>query len=108
MLDLLLSVVVAALVVALGLGVLAALTLAPFVVALQLAERDGVSTVRWGAVTLAGSVVGLLVVLLLLRSDSVSTPIALLPLALTWAGPVLLRVVDPHDARLAGRAGRHE
>lgn len=108
MVDLLLAVVTVAVLVAAGLALLSAVTLAPFVVALQLAERDGLSPARWGAVTLVCSVLGLLVVLLLLRGDGVSTPIALLPLALTWAGPVLLRVVDPQDARLAGRAGRHE
>lgn len=108
MLDLLLAVGTTALLVAVGLALLAAVTLVPFVVALQLAEARRFSTARWGALTLLGTGVALLLVLLLVRTDRVATPVALLPLLLTWGGPVALWLLAEQDTGLGGRAGRHE
>lgn len=108
MLDLLLAVVTTALLVALALALLSAVTLAPFVVGLQLAQARQFSTARWGALTLAGIGVGLLLALLLVRGDRVVTPVALLPLLLTWGAPAALRLLAEQDTGLGGRAGRHE
>lgn len=108
MTDLLLAVGTAALLVAVGLALLSALTLAPFVVALQMAEARRFSTARWGALTLAGTGVALLLVLVLVRGDRLATPIALLPLLLTWGGPAALWLLAEQDTGLGGRAGRHE
>lgn len=108
MADLLLAVGASVVLVALAMALLSAVTLAPFVVALQLAERRRFSTARWGALTLAGSVVGLVLVLLLVRSDRLPTAVALLPLLLTWSGPAVLWLLAGDEVAVGGRAGRHE
>ncbi len=108
MLDLLLAAIVLPLLVAVALAALAGLTLVPFVVALELAERRRFSTTRWGAVSLAASVLGLGFALLVLRSDSVPPAVALPGVLLTWLAPVLLRVLGPAGTALGGRAGAHE
>jgi len=107
-LDLLLAVVMTALLVALALALLSAVTLAPFVVGLQMAEARRFSTARGGALTLAGVGVSLLLVLTLVRGDRVPTPVALLPLLLAWGGPAALWLLAEQDTGLGGRAGRHE
>jgi predicted membrane protein len=88
--DLVLAAIVFPLIVALGLALLAAVTLVPFVLALQMAEARSFSPTRWGAVALAGSVVGLLLALVLYRSDRIASVAALLPLTLALTGPGLL------------------
>lgn len=108
MVDLLLAVGAAALIVAVGLALLTAVTLAPFVVGLQLAEARGLSTARWGALTLAGVGMALLLALVLVSGDRVATPLAMLPLLLAWGGPAALRLLPEGAARLSGRAGAHE
>lgn len=107
MLDLLLAAVVLPLIVALALAVLAALTLAPFVVALEMADARRFSPTRWGAVALGASVCALLVTLLGVRSGLPSV-LALAPLLLTWLGPGLLWLLTGEQAALGGRAGAHE
>lgn len=108
MIDLLLAAVAFPLVLAVGLAALAAMTLAPFVVALQMAESRSFSTTRWGLVALTGSVVGLLLALVFYRSDRIPGPAALLPLTFTWAGPGLLWLLTGSEALVGGRAGAHE
>ena len=108
MLDLLLAAVVFPLLVALGLALLAAVTLVPFVVALQMADTRRFSTTRWGAVALVASVVGLLLALVFYRSDSVPSAAALLPLIITWAGPGALWLLTGEEVVVGGRAGAHE
>ena len=105
MTDLLLATVAVVLLVALALAVLAALTLVPFLVTLQLAERRRFSLFRWGAVSLAGSVFGLVVALLVLRGGS-SPGVAAAVLLPILAAPLLLVLLPPEDP-LGGRAGRH-
>lgn len=105
MADLLLATAAVVLLVAFGLAVLALLTLVPFLLTLQLAERRRFSLFRWGAISLAGSVFGLVVVLLVLRSGG-SGALAAVGLLPILAGPVLL--LAPPTGRLGGRAGRHE
>ena len=108
MLDLLLAAVVAPLILALALALLAALTLVPFVVALQMADARGFSTTRWGAVALAGSLLGLALALLVLRSDRLPDLLMVVPLGLTWLGPGCLWLLTPEDVAIGGRAGAHE
>ena len=108
MIDLLLAAVTFPLVVALGLALLAAVTLVPFVLALHMAEARSFSTQRWGAVSLVGSVVGLVLALLFYRSDRIAPLAALLPLTFTFAGPALLWLLTGEETRVGGRAGAHE
>ncbi len=108
MLDLLLAAVVFPLILAIGLAGLAAVTLAPFVVALQMADARSFSTARWGAVALVGSVLGLLLALAFYRSDRIPAVAALLPLTFTWAGPGLLWLLTGKETLVGGRAGAHE
>jgi predicted membrane protein len=106
--DLVLAAIVFPLIVAVGLALLAAVTLVPFVLALRMAEARRFSTTRWGAVALAGSVVGLLLALVFLRSDRIPSPAALLPLTFTFAGPGLLWLLSGEEAVVGGRSGAHE
>lgn len=108
MLDLLLAAVAFPLIVAVLLVLLAAVTLVPFVVALQMADNRRFSTTRWGAVALVGSAVGLLLALVFYRSDSVPSAAALLPLVVTWAGPGALWLLTGEEAAVGGRAGAHQ
>jgi hypothetical protein len=107
-LDLLLAAVTFPLIVALGLAALAAVTLVPFVVALQMADRRRFSTARGGVVALGGSLLGLAGALLLWRAEGVPTSATLLPLLLTWGGPGALWLLADDDVRVGGRAGAHE
>lgn len=104
MIDLLAATVAFTAVVALGLAVLALLTLVPFVLALRLAEQRGVDPARGGAAALLGSVLGVGLVLLALRSSLVLLVIAV-PLA--FAGVLALTLLSD-DSRLRGRVGRHQ
>ena len=99
---------VSTLIVVLALAVLAALTLVPFVLALRLAERRGYAQARWGALALAGSVLGAAVLLLALRiggGDLLAG--AAVGVLLAYAVPLLLRLVAL-DPLVSGRPGRHE
>lgn len=108
MLDLLIAAVLFPLLVALGLALLALVTLVPFVVALQMADRRGFSTARWGTVAIAGSLVALVVAFVFYRSDSIPTAGALVPLVFALAGPAGLWLLSGDEAQVGGRAGRHE
>jgi hypothetical protein len=107
-LDLLLAAVTFPLILAVAVALLAVVTLVPFVLALQMAERRRFSTTRWGAVALGGSLLGLAFAFLFYRSDQVPTAAALLPLVLTWTGPGLLWLLTGEEALVGGRAGAHE
>ncbi len=86
-----------------GLGLLL-LGVAPFLRGVDLAERRGFSTVRWGAVSLAGPVLGLLFAV----AAQSSTWLLYGPaVVVTWLGPALLGVVAPGPT-LAGGQGAHE
>ena len=108
MLDLLLAAVTFPLIVALGIALLALVTLAPFVVALQMADSRRFSTTRWGIVAIAGSLVGLALFVAFYRSDRVPTLAAFMPLVLTWTGPGALWLLTGDEAEVGGRAGAHE
>jgi hypothetical protein len=105
--DLLLSVLAAAALVALGLAALAAVTLAPFVVALQAADARHRSAARWGAAALAGSGAALAAALVLLVTGAPAALAALAAAALAWTVPAVLwrsgpgaRPVGAHQQRL--------
>ena len=108
MAELLLSTAVVAAAVAVGLALLAAVTLVPFVLALRMAEARRLSANRWGAVALAGSALGLLLVLALLRTERLPDPAALLPLAADVPRADAACGCSPGDEAVGGRAGRHE
>ena len=106
--DLLLAAVVFPLLVALGVALLSAFTLVPFVVALQMAEARRFSTTRWGALAIGASLVGLALALLVARSDTLPAVGVAIPLAVTWAGPAALWLLTGEEELVGGRAGRHE
>ena len=108
MIDLLFAAIGFPLLVALGLVLLAAVTLVPFVVALRMADDRDFSTTRWGVVALAGSLLGLLLALVVHRSERIPDLAALLPLLLTWTGPGLLWLLSGEESVIGGRAGAHE
>ena len=104
MTDLLAAAAAFTAVVAAGLAALALLTLVPFVLALRRAEQRGFDPARWGAVALVGSVLGVGLALVALRSSLV---LLLLAVPLAFAG-VLALLVLPADSQVGGRAGRHQ
>ena len=104
MIDLLAAAAAFTAVIALGLAALALLTLVPFVLALRRAEQRGFDPARWGTVALVGSVLGVGLALVALRSSPV---LLLLAIPLAFAG-VLALLVLPVDSGVGGRAGRHQ
>ena len=104
--DLLLALVSLALIVVLvGVGIVL-LGLAPYLRGVDMAERRGYSALRWGAVSAAGPVLGLLLALWVRRGhhDGVLYAPALL---LTWSVPAVLSLLAPGQA-VGGRQGAHE
>lgn len=106
MLDTLLAAAVFALVVAVGLAVLYAVAVLPFVLAATMAERRGFSTGRWGGLAAAGVVVALGLAFLA-RHGGASRLVQVLPLVLAFAAPAALFLMQGTE-RVGGRAGRHE
>lgn len=106
MADLLLSLLVLALVVALVCTAVVLLVLLPFVRGVDMAERRGFSTLRWGAISAAGPALGLLLAVWVRsgRHDGVLYAPALL---LTWAVPALLSLLAPGQL-VGGAQGAHE
>ena len=80
-----------ALLVAVGLAALYAVTVVPFLVTVDLAERRGCSTGRWAGLALLGVLAG--------------RPVLALALALGFGPAVVLAL---RADSLGGRAGRHE
>jgi hypothetical protein len=108
MLDLLVAAVLFTAIVAVLVAVGVAVTVAPMYVALDMADARRFSTGRWALVTGVGIVVGVGYTYVLHRSHDLSLLVTALPLALTWAGPGLLWLLDAGQASLGGRAGTHE
>jgi hypothetical protein len=103
MLSTLLAVLLVAVVVlALGVG----LAVAPYVVSIDMAERRGFSTTRWGAVCLVP--VGLMLVLGFEVVKRHAPGLLLVPVAaFGWLTPLTLLLVDD-ASRLGGSGGAHE
>ncbi len=83
-----------------------ALTVAPFVAAVELAERRGYAAVRSGVVAAAGPAVGLLVMYAVHRAD-LSAVLYLPAVLLCWSVPGALLLLAPGLA-IGGRQGVHE
>ncbi len=83
-------------------------TVAPLYLALQLADNRGFSTTRWGAVTAVGVVAGLASAYVLHGRAGTPAYAGIVPLVLTYLGPLVLLVLGPDQDRLGGRAGQHE
>ena len=107
MIDLVVATVAFTVVVAVLLVGAVLVTVAPLYAALQMADARRFSTTRWAVVTGALIAIGLAYAWRL-HSGDLPTVVALLPLALTWAGPAALWLLDESQARIGGRAGLHE
>lgn len=107
MVDLLLATVSIALIVAVVGAAALAVTVVPFVRTVDMAERRRLSTVRAGAFALAFIGLGLLGALVVYRGDR-PTVLVLVPLVLTWAGPLAVSLLEEGQVRLGGRPGAHE
>jgi hypothetical protein len=92
--------------VALGLAVLYAVTVVPFLLTLSSADRGGLSTGRWAGISLLAVVVALGLALVLARAG-VGPVLSLLPLTLAFVPAVAAHLLAGDD-RWGGRAGRHE
>ncbi|MDP9101432.1 MAG: hypothetical protein M3N21_04710 [Actinomycetota bacterium] len=107
MLDLLTAVAVFTLTVAVGAGLLAALTALPWFVAVEMAERRGFSLTRWGAGSLAASGVGLALAQIL-RGAKAPTVLWVVTLTLCWSVPGVLWLTEAGQVRIGGRTGQHQ
>lgn len=107
MLGVLAAAVVVPLLVVLGVVLLCAVTVAPFVLACDMAERRGFSPARWGAVSLVASAIGLSIAWIGWRSDEVPGLLAVVPLGLTWTSPGLLWLLEGTERTIGGRLGAH-
>ena len=104
MLDALVAAVVVAVLVAAGLAALYAVTVVPFLLTVDLAERRGCSTGRWAGLSLAAV---LAAVALAAAGVLSGAPRPLLVVALA-VGFVPLVVLALRSEEVGGRAGRHE
>jgi hypothetical protein len=102
--DLVLAVLAVALLLTVGVAALVGLTVAPLLVALLHAERQGASPARVGVAAAAFSGIGLLLAAAGARTGPGTM---VLPLLLTWVVPVLVARA-PSGARWLGRAGARE
>lgn len=107
MIGLLVTLVTFPLLVGLALVVLVALSVVPVFLALQMADVRRFSSGRWGALSIAGVVLGLGFAYLAHKHDAPRLLVAL-PLVLTWATPGVLWLLSEEQTRLGGRPGLHE
>ena len=96
------------LVIALLTAGLVAVTVLPVYLALQLADNRGFSTGRCTAVTVLGVLIGLAGAYAAHKRDGAPAYAALLPLVMTYFGPMLLLTLSPAQTRVGGRAGLHQ
>ncbi len=108
MIDLLVSTVAFPLVVTVLTAGLLLVTVAPLYLALQLADNRGFSTTRWTVVSVVGVLVGLVGAYALHKREGMPSYAVVLPLVLTYLGPIVLLALTPEQSRIGGRAGRHE
>ena len=107
MLDLLAAAAVMLVLVAVVALALIGVSVVPFVLATDLAEKKRFSTSRAGGAALAGVLVGLAGALLLTLTDLPSV-LLVLPLLLCWAVPLVLWLLPEGEGALVGRQGHHE
>jgi len=103
--EVLLAALVVAALGAVTLALLAALTVLPFVLALQRAQRRGGSANRAGFLALAGSGAALAAAGLVALRTSAPLPVAAAPLVLAGLGPLCAAVLP---RQWLGRRGGHE
>ena len=85
----------------------ALLVVVPFILGVDLAERRGFSTQRWGLVCLVGTALMALCAYVVLKHDA--TKVLLLPAAaLGWLGPAVVSLLDSRQRVLGGLQGAHE
>jgi hypothetical protein len=105
--GLLVATVTFTVIVAVLVAVLAMVTVVPVFVTLQMADARRFSTTRWflfsGLTVLAG-----LGYAYLLHKHDAPRLVTALPLALSWAGPGALWLLEEGQERFGGRAGRHK
>jgi type II secretory pathway component PulK len=95
------------LIVVVLLAVLVAVTVVPAYVAVQMAETRRFSTTRWFVIAGVGILAGLACAYEIHQRD-VSRAFLLLSVALAWAAPAGLWLLEPGQTRIGGRAGLHE
>ena len=100
----LLSALVVGLVVLVAATLAAVLTAVPFVVAVDLAERRGFSTTRWGGVQLV--LLGLAAAVGWVGLRHAGVLVLVVPV-LCWATPLLLVLLGGDDSRVGGYRGAH-
>lgn len=106
MIGLLVTLVTVLVLLAAACAVGLAVTVLPFVLGVDMAEKLGLSTARWGAVSLGGIALALA---LAWEAVRLGLPLVVLPLAvLTWVGPGVLALLDASQVGLGGRQGAHE
>jgi hypothetical protein len=94
----------AAIVVVLCLGGIVLVVL-PFVLTLDMAERRGFSTTRWGAVALVDAGLALATASLVLKHSALLLALSVL---LAWSAPAALSLMDRTQVLLGGYQGRHQ
>jgi phage shock protein PspC (stress-responsive transcriptional regulator) len=107
MVGLVVTLVTFTVLVALAVALLVLVTVVPVFVALQMADVRRFSTGRWGAVSMAGVVVGLALTYEL-HKHSAARLLVVLPLLVTWATPGVLWLLSDEQTAVGGRAGLHE
>lgn len=89
-------------------AVAVAITVLPVFVSLQMADTRRFSSARWLAFSAVTIVAGIGYSYELHKHTSVPLAVSALPLALTWAGPGLLWLLEAGQTKIGGRPGRHE
>jgi hypothetical protein len=104
--DLFLALLDLALIVVLGGAALVLLGVAPYLRGLDMAERRGFSTLRWGAVSATGPVLAVLLAFWVHKGGH--DPVLYVPaLLLTWSVPAVVALLAPGQS-VGGRQGAHE
>jgi uncharacterized membrane protein YadS len=100
-----LSLVTTLLLLVVVLSLVVATTVLPFVLTVDMAERRGYSTFRWGTIELAALAVAAAMVWKLQHH---SILLLVLPLEVCWLAPELLSLLTPQQSDLGGVQGAHE
>lgn len=106
MVDLLLATVTVLVLLSVGGLALLGLTVVPFVLAGELADRRGASGAAWSGLVLLAVVIGA-VGAYGVRAAGLPLPVVVVPLLLGWAAPAWLSVFPSSAGRLGSR-GQHE
>jgi hypothetical protein len=84
-------------------------TVVPFVVGVDMAERRGFSTARWGGIALLGAgLAGGLLLFAVVAHSTVSLIWVALAALLGWATPGLLSLLSQNETEVGGSQGAHE